>query len=60
MYYRIVAMFFPLLADGPCAVRYSRLKISDASISNPSPAEIVQRHNQLVHSIENYMFIKIN
>ena len=47
------------LSDGPCAIRYSRLKTSDASISNPSPAEIVQRHNQLVHSIENYLLINL-
>lgn len=33
-------------SDGPCAIRFSRLKSSDAAAYNPSPAEIVRRHNQ--------------
>ena len=35
-------------SDGPCSIRFSRLKTLDACSGTPSPAEIVERHNQLV------------
>jgi len=39
---------FPYLLDGPCVIRFSRLRTSDTAAYHPSPAEIVERHNRVL------------